>query len=98
MGARADPYATLGVGRNCSGAEVRRAYRKQAVRWHPDKHTKGTAHARAEVRTLKPFPWPWSADDPPDGPLCAGCVHGNDASLTERSHRSQRTRAARFSR
>ena len=49
MGARADPYATLGVGRNCSGAEVRRAYRKQAVRWHPDKHTKGTAHARAEV-------------------------------------------------
>ena len=53
MGARADPYATLGVGWNCSGAEVRRAYRKQAVRRHPDKHTKGTAHARAEVRSAE---------------------------------------------
>jgi curved DNA-binding protein CbpA len=33
-----DPYATLGVGRNASAAEIRAAYRDLVARYHPDKH------------------------------------------------------------
>ncbi|XP_031500842.1 uncharacterized protein LOC116264649 [Nymphaea colorata] len=33
----ADHYVELEVGPNASSEEIRSAYRKQAVRWHPDK-------------------------------------------------------------
>jgi curved DNA-binding protein CbpA len=33
-----DPYATLGVGRAASAAEIRAAYRALVARYHPDKH------------------------------------------------------------
>lgn len=49
MVASYDPYATLGVGRDASEEELKKAYRKQAVRWHPDKHSKGSEKTRAEV-------------------------------------------------
>ena len=33
-----DPYQVLGVGRDASDQEVKRAYRQAAIRWHPDRN------------------------------------------------------------
>jgi DnaJ-class molecular chaperone len=32
------PYTELGLEKNASEAEVKQAYRKMALKWHPDKH------------------------------------------------------------
>ncbi|KAE8892913.1 hypothetical protein PF005_g13209 [Phytophthora fragariae] len=32
-------YKILGVARNSEAKEIKKAYRKQALEWHPDKHT-----------------------------------------------------------
>lgn len=35
---KADYYDILGVDKNATAEEIKRAYRKQALEWHPDKH------------------------------------------------------------
>jgi hypothetical protein len=47
MGGRPDPYAVLGVRRDASPEEVRRAYLALARRHHPDAHSSGGPAARA---------------------------------------------------
>jgi len=44
-----DYYTTLGVARTASADEIKRAYRKLAKEWHPDKHT-AAKRAEAERR------------------------------------------------
>ena len=37
-----DYYATLGINRDASADDIKKGYRKMAVKWHPDKHSSGT--------------------------------------------------------
>lgn len=48
---RMDYYGTLGVSRNASEVEVKAAFRKQAVLWHPDKHNQADDRARRQAAT-----------------------------------------------
>ena len=42
-----DPYAVLGVPSSASAAELKKAYRREAMKWHPDRHASEPAGARA---------------------------------------------------
>ncbi|MFG0317200.1 MAG: DnaJ domain-containing protein, partial [Planctomycetota bacterium JB042] len=44
-----DYYKTLGVARDASAEEIKRAYRKLALEWHPDRHS-GDEKEAAERR------------------------------------------------
>ncbi|AFZ79581.1 DnaJ domain containing protein [Theileria equi strain WA] len=43
-----DYYAILGVKRGCTESELKKAYRKLAMQWHPDKHQDPQAKRKAE--------------------------------------------------
>ena len=47
----ADFYSVLGVGRAASDEEVKTAYRKLAMRWHPDRNS-GSAEAEEKFKSL----------------------------------------------
>lgn len=38
MAAKSDYYDILGISKNASAEEIKKAYRKQALDWHPDRH------------------------------------------------------------
>ncbi|MCH7730674.1 DnaJ domain-containing protein, partial [Patescibacteria group bacterium] len=38
MAAKSEYYDILGVSKGSSQDEIKKAYRKQALEWHPDKH------------------------------------------------------------
>ncbi|MCF7806553.1 MAG: molecular chaperone DnaJ [Simkaniaceae bacterium] len=47
----ADYYETLGIARNATADEIKRAYRKQAVKFHPDKNP-GDAEAEKQFKKI----------------------------------------------
>lgn len=46
-----DLYAVLGVGRRASAEEIGKAYRKQQLAWHPDRH-EGSEEAQRKFREV----------------------------------------------
>ena len=42
-----DPYSTLGVARGASAEDIKDAFRKLALQWHPDRHVDGGAAVQA---------------------------------------------------
>lgn len=44
-------YEVLGLSKDCDAAGIKKAYRKQALRWHPDKNP-GDADAEAKFREV----------------------------------------------
>ena len=44
-----DLYAILGVAPGASESDIKKGYRAQAVRWHPDKHSGDSAEQKAEA-------------------------------------------------
>ena len=49
MSTQLDYYEILGIARDASGDEVKRAYRRLAIKWHPDQN-QGNADAEAKFK------------------------------------------------
>uniref|UniRef100_A0A8R1EHG9 J domain-containing protein n=1 Tax=Caenorhabditis japonica TaxID=281687 RepID=A0A8R1EHG9_CAEJA len=47
------PYTTLGISSTSDDLEIKKAYRKLALKWHPDKHTDDKSKEEAEQKFKK---------------------------------------------
>lgn len=52
MAAKSDYYDILGVTKGVTAAEIKKAYRKQALEWHPDKHKENKEAAEKRFKEI----------------------------------------------
>ncbi|XP_019426216.1 PREDICTED: dnaJ protein P58IPK homolog [Lupinus angustifolius] len=52
MSKRKDYYKILGISKTASAAEIKRAYKKLALQWHPDKNVGNREEAEAKFREI----------------------------------------------
>lgn len=52
MAAKTDYYDILGVSKTASADEIKKAYRKQALEWHPDKHASDKEAAEKRFKEI----------------------------------------------
>ncbi|KAE9621829.1 hypothetical protein Lal_00032965 [Lupinus albus] len=52
MSKRKDYYKILGISKTASAAEIKRAYKKLALQWHPDKNVANREEAEAKFREI----------------------------------------------
>lgn len=45
-------YDLLGVQKNAQEAEIKKAYKKQALKWHPDKNQDNKEHAKEHFKKI----------------------------------------------
>jgi curved DNA-binding protein len=49
----ADPYSTLGVAKGATDDEIKKAYRKLAMKWHPDRNPDNLVEAEKNFKDVK---------------------------------------------
>lgn len=42
----------MGIEENANEQEIKKAYKKQAIVWHPDKHSNGTEEERKKAESM----------------------------------------------
>ncbi len=52
MSTKSDYYNILGISKSASADEIKKAYRKQAVEWHPDKHKDNKEEAERRFKEI----------------------------------------------
>lgn len=47
-----DYYAVLGISKSATEEEIRKAYKKSALKWHPDRNASNKAESEAKFKDI----------------------------------------------